>query len=170
MIAASPLKAILFGMDKEKSQAGNFGRPRGPLLTALRAGWRAYKIAGYDARRLKEPWPRVKAIIAASIGLTVTSAVLGKWGDRIHWRPDLCDGDCHWFSRTGALIVVWGTCLAFKSGAVLIKRLPEVDHEGNKTGRGITRPNPDESGAYGTTAIILLIVGTVIWGFGDLRL
>jgi hypothetical protein len=62
-----------------------------------------------------------------------------------------------------------GTILAFKSGAVLIKRL-ELRSASGSTGRDMMRPNPRQSSAYGYVALVLLLAGTFIWAFGDIAL
>jgi hypothetical protein len=122
----------------------------------------------YSASALNEPWSRVWVLVAIAIGLGVGVASLGCWLDRIHWRSDLCDGSsCHWFARSGAFIVALGTCLAFKSGSVLIKRLEGRSAVG-PTGLDLMRPNPRQSTAYGLAAWSLLVLGTLIWAFGDL--
>jgi hypothetical protein len=124
----------------------------------------------YDAAVLDEPWRKVWALIGTAIGLAIAFASFGRWLDRINWRSDLCDDSpCHWLARSGALIVMLGTCLAFKSGSVLIKRLGLRSVEG-PTGRDMLRANPQQSVAYGWAALALIVLGTLIWAFGDIGL
>jgi hypothetical protein len=124
----------------------------------------------YDASALNESWRRVWVLIGTAIVLAIAFASIGRWLDATNWRSDLCDDSpCHWFARSGALIVMLGTGLAFKSGAVLIKRLALRSVEG-PTGRDMLQPNPKQSGAYGWTALALIVIGTLIWGFGDIGL
>jgi hypothetical protein len=127
-------------------------------------------MAKYDASVLDEPWVRVWSLIGAALAFALGAAGLGYWADCAEWRPDLCDHlSCHWFMRSGAVVVMLGTILAFKSGAVLIKRL-ELRSASGSTGRDMMRPNPRQSSAYGYVALVLLLAGTFIWAFGDIAL
>lgn len=127
--------------------------------------WLRNRAAGteaYDGRNLDEPSGKVWRRVAAAGVAALFAALLGLWLDRIGWHPAICgDSPCRWFQRSGALIVVCGTYLAFKSGAVLIKWIQ------SGTQNAIYRANPKQSRHYGIFAFLLLFTGTIIWDFGD---
>jgi hypothetical protein len=120
----------------------------------------------YDASVLNEPRKAVLLRICVAVALALGAAVAGGYLDHVHRCSAFCgDSGCHWFQRSGALVVLCGTYLAFRSGAVLIKTLdPPRENPHQKT---LLNPNPKESRTYGLSAFALLALGTLIWDFGD---
>jgi len=115
----------------------------------------------YDARALGEPDARVRAYINRITLVSVAVVIVGIWLD--HSRCARCGGSpCNWFGRSGALMVLGGTYLAFRSGAVIITSIQYG------TQHPILGTNPQPSRDYGRAAFVLLLIGTLIWGFGDL--
>jgi hypothetical protein len=126
--------------------------------------WRRLVHApAYDARELEEPLNKVRFHVYSAWALALVLSIAGYTGDRFGWATSACGrGPCHWFQRSGALVVVCGTYLAFRSGSVLFKR---IQHADQRPMRGV---NDEESRIYGVEAFALLFIGTLIWDFGDL--
>jgi hypothetical protein len=106
-----------------------------------------------------ESWKSVLSHASATTVLAVLAGVSGLRLDRAHTDAPCYPSACHWFARSGALVVVCGTFLAFRAGAALIR-----------SPHGIPRINVKPSYVYGSIAFALLACGTVLWGFGDTRL
>ena len=83
----------------------------------------------------------------------VVCVVLGAILDALHLQV----GSASWIARSGAIVVVCGTYLAFRSASVLITLTDEV-----------LRTNPKPSFHYGRLAFFLIAAGTLLWCFGDL--
>ena len=112
----------------------------------------------YDARDLVEPPEKVRRHIRGARGVAAVAAVTAFMGDLFQVHPSFCGSDpCHWSQRSGAIIVLAGTYLAFKSGAVLITWI--------QTGKQnpVHGINPKQSRDYGWAAFQLLVAGTLIW-------
>lgn len=91
-------------------------------------------------------------------------------------------GDWQWFSRAGSIIVVLGIYLTssqiIENSRRLRFRYPHAHKEGNfqrdwaKNKHvhilGCDKVNEEETWVMGKCGFNLLIIGTLIWGFGDL--
>ena len=116
----------------------------------------------YDARDLDEPSERVRRHVLGARVAASAAAIVGLGCDLGRVHVNVCGmTPCRWFQRSGAIVVVCGTYLAFRSGAVLIKWIQYRDQ------RPIHGINPKPSRDYGWAAFWLLVVGTLIWDFGD---
>jgi hypothetical protein len=120
----------------------------------------------YNARDLDEPDHKVWGWIVSMSVLAFGMGCIGVGLDHSQWQPTVCGGvPCHWLQRSGALIVLCGTYLAFRSGAVIIKSLPPP--ASNPTQRTLHGVNEKASRYYGRSAFVLLLIGTLVWTFGD---
>lgn len=91
-------------------------------------------------------------------------------------------GDWQWFSRSGSLIVVLGIYLTssqiIENSRRLRQRYRSTQREGNfqrdwADGKQLdilkhARTHEEETWVMGKCGFNLLIIGTLIWGFGDL--
>jgi hypothetical protein len=89
-----------------------------------------------------------------TITFVVVCVVLGAILDALHLQI----GSTSWIARSGAIVVVCGTYLAFRSASVLI----------TLTDDALLRTNPKPSFRYGRLAFFLIAGGTLLWCFGDL--
>lgn len=122
-----------------------------------------HRLLRIQASPVDEPMPIVIAYISLGIILAVGVAATGIWGDHAHAYASVCGcSKCRWFMRSGGLIVLCGTCFAFRSGAVLIKSYFGPND------RPLMGTNPNPSWYYGAAALALIAVGTLVWAFGDL--
>jgi hypothetical protein len=96
----------------------------------------------------------VRKRFRATIAIVVAAIALGAGLDIVHWHV----GSAPWIARSGAIVVVCGTYLAFRSASVLI----------TLTDDKLLRTNPTPSFRYGRLAFFLIAGGTLLWCFGDL--
>lgn len=83
------------------------------------------------------------------------------------------NSDWLWFSRFGSLITVAGLLLissqSFVKGIYLANASATICAELDKEGNAIVTNEEDRKiGSKIFTGIVITIIGTVIWGFGDL--
>lgn len=114
----------------------------------------------YDVKYLDEPLSKVGIHTIAASAVAIVAVAAGLWID-LRYEPGLF-GDTPCFQRSGAVTVICGTYLAFRSGAVIIK---SIQYGSQKP---IMATNEKPSRYYGRAAFCLLFIGTLIWGFGDL--
>lgn len=69
-------------------------------------------------------------------------------------------GDAQWFSRSGSLMVLFSAVLEFRQ-----TRFGEV--YATHGDRPLQETPPPERAKIGLAALLLIVVGTVIWGYGD---
>lgn len=96
---------------------------------------------------------KVRLHALGAIALAIVFVSIGVWLELSHV-------DAHgtrWTQRAGALVIICGTYLAFRSAYVLITFKFKV-----------LRANPEASVWYGVVAFILIAGGTLLWAFGDL--
>jgi hypothetical protein len=110
------------------------------------------ELAGVESKQA------VKKRSSAVIAIALLAVVLGLTLDLTRWNAHCAPSRCHWMARSGAVVVVCGTYLAFRSASVLI----------TLTGDLVLRTNPKPSFQYGRLAFFLITGGTLLWCFGDL--
>lgn len=105
--------------------------------------------------------------------LALTSVCVGLW-------MSLTSGDWHWFSRSGSLLVVLGVLLTSHQIIENSRRLKhrrtlhasnfKHDFAGDYDQHKLDQSSWNEEDAWqsGLRGLYLLVVGTLIWGFGDL--
>jgi hypothetical protein len=104
-----------------------------------------------------EPLRRVKKYSGGIVATAVLAVALGVTLDFTRWNQ-LCEpSKCHWTARSGAIVIICGTYLAFRAAKVLITVVG-----------GVAKTNVTPSLQYGVLSFLLIAGGTLLWGFGDL--
>ena len=104
-----------------------------------------------------EPTRAVRWHSVGGIAIAIAVVVIGICLDLAHWNALCTPAQCHWTTRSGAIVIVCGTYLAFRAAAVLVTFT-----------EGILRTNPGPSFQYGILSFVLIAGGTLLWAFGDL--
>jgi hypothetical protein len=78
-------------------------------------------------------------------------------------------GEGHWFSRSGSIMVLFAVIADFRLGSATIKSVQgslgiAASLKGFSSGGGLTK----NQRRLHTVALTLIIIGTFIWGYGDL--
>ena len=97
----------------------------------------------------------------------ITWVVLGLTSVFVSFVASFVSGDGHWFQRSGSLLVLFSVVLEFRQ-TQMARPSASKDVFVNGQPTAISRNTPAFRKCLHYYALLAIVIGTVIWGYGDL--
>jgi hypothetical protein len=116
-------------------------------------------------------------LIAVAIFVTVISVIADYYSIDCNWFirsgaiaviADCCSTDCNWFARSGAITVLLAAIVEYRISSHVFDDIYRAMAQQQHSGFATKPKTPKNRSILSFFTHTVLIIGTIIWGYGDL--